>query len=85
MRPITSRGNKMSKCTHEHGMRYARRSFTNGAVHYCIQCKICGEVVKHKRHNFCPFIKHNEIPTGYQIHEFMDLSDDSFQGALFDE
>ena len=71
-------------CNHIGGMRYARRTFSNGTVHYCIQCKICGEVVKHKRHDYRPFIKHTEIPTGYQIHEFKDTSDESWQGGLFD-
>ena len=85
MRPITLRGNKMKNCDHKSGMRYARRTFNNNTVHYCIQCKICGEVVKHKRHNHRPFIKHHEIPTGYQIHEFMDTTNDSFQGGLLDE
>jgi|GEM_PF-2630849 len=72
------------KCNHIGGMRYARRTFENGTQHYCIQCKLCGDVVKHKRHGYRPFIKHSEIPTGYQIHEFQDTTDDSWQGGLFD-
>ena len=75
----------MSDCDHKGFLRYARRTFTNGTVHYCVQCKNCGQVVKIGRHNYRPFIKHSEIPTGYQIHEFMDTSDESWQGGLFDE
>lgn len=77
--------NMEQKCDHHDGMRYARRTFSNGSIAYCIQCKHCGAVVKHSRHNFRPFIKHSEIPTGYQIHEFNDRTDDSWQGALFNE
>jgi len=75
----------MSDCDHFDSMRYARRVFANGTVHYCIQCKKCGQVVKHSRHNNRPYIKHSEIPTGYQIHEFIHTDDDSWQGGLFNE
>lgn len=75
----------MSDCDHKGFLRYARRTFSNGTVHYCCQCKNCGQVVKIKRHNYRPFIKHSEIPTGYQIHEFIDTSDEAWQGGLFDE
>ena len=73
------------KCCHTDKLRYARRKFSNGSIHYCVQCGYCGEVVKIKRHNYRPFIRHDEIPTGYQIHEFKDTTDESWQGALFNE
>jgi len=75
----------MSDCDHKGFLRYARRTFKNGTVHYCVQCKNCGQVVKINRHNYRPFIKHSEIPTGYQIHEFIDTTDEAWQGGLFDE
>ncbi len=73
----------MKQCNHNGGMRYARRTLINGTVHYCIQCRTCGEVIKHKRHNYRPLIKHHEIPTGYQIHEFKET--DLAQGGKTDE
>lgn len=72
-------------CDHVDFLRYARRKFENGAIHYCVQCSNCSKVVKTKRHNGKLFIKHSEIPTGYQIHEFMHTQDGSWQGGLFDE
>lgn len=75
----------MQKCNHKDFLRYARREFSNGTVHYCVQCKNCGEVVKIKRHNYKLFIKHSEIPTGYQIHEFKNTTDEAWQGALINE
>lgn len=72
-------------CDHVDFLRYARRKFENGAIHYCVQCSNCGKVVKTKRHNGKLFIKHSEIPTGYQIHKFMHTQDGSWQGGLFDE
>ena len=70
-------------CDHQDKLRYARRVFADGTAHYCIQCGYCNRVVKHKRHDYKLHIKHSEIPTGYQIHEFANTSDESWQGGLF--
>lgn len=72
-------------CDHVGFLRYARRTFNNGTQHYCVQCSNCRKVVKHSRHKGKLFIKHSEIPTGYQIHEFMVTDDGSWQGGLLDE
>ena len=72
-------------CDHVGFLRYARRKFQNETIHYCVQCSQCGKVVKTKRHGGKLFIKHSEIPTGYQIHEFLIVDDGSLQGGLFDE
>lgn len=75
---------KQSDCDHNGFLRYARRTFSNGTVHYCVQCQNCRSVVKTKKHGGKLFIKHSEVPTGYQIHEFM-ADDAAWQGGLFDE
>lgn len=55
-------------------MRYTRRIFANGTVHYCIQNTLTGDLVKHPRHNMRPFIRHDEIPLGVAIHEWMEAA-----------
>lgn len=60
----------MHDCKHDGKLRFARRNFENGTVHYCVQCLQCGEVVKHKRFDYRPFIRHEEIPTGFMVHDF---------------
>jgi hypothetical protein len=65
----------MKDCDH-HGHRvYARRSFANGSVQYCIQCTRCLEVVKTPEHGYRPYIRHDEIPTGNKIFDFIEPED----------
>ncbi len=56
-------------------LRYARRKLPNGATHYCIQNTETGEIIKHPLHGMRPFIRHDEIPTGVTIHEFVEVSE----------
>ena len=60
----------MNACEHQGQNVYARRTFVNGSVHYCVQCTVCLSVVKTAEHNFRPWIRHDEIPTGVVIHDF---------------
>lgn len=58
------------QCNHDGSLRYARRIFSNGTTHYCVQCSSCLDIVKTERHGGRLFIKHEEIPHGKAIHEF---------------
>lgn len=69
----------MRDCDHAGETVYTRRTFRNGSVHYCIQCRNCLQVVKSPDHDFRPFIRHDEIPTGTTIHDF----DEGGQHDLF--
>lgn len=60
----------MRDCDHARRTVYARRTFKNGTIHYCIQCLDCLAVVKTEQHNNRPWIRHDEIPTGIVIHDF---------------
>lgn len=59
-------------CDHIGYEQYVRRTFANGTVHYGIQCENCLKMVKHERHNGKLFIKHSEIPPGYDIHPYRE-------------
>ncbi len=74
--PCEATGNRLAE--HE---RYARRVFANGTVHYCIQNTRTLDIVKHPRHEYRPFIRHDEVPPGCVIHNWIDRN----QGGLFDE
>lgn len=69
------------QCSHEGSLRYARRLFTDGTTHYCVQCTRCLEVVKTQRHELRLFIKHEDIPLGAVIFDWIDPS--GIQGGLF--
>lgn len=62
-------------CDHKGGLRYARRIFSNGTTHYCVQCARCFEVVKTDRHEGRLLIKHSEIPQGAVIFDWIDPSE----------
>lgn len=70
-------------CDHKGGLRYARRIFSNGTVHFCVQCVRCLETVKTARHEGRLLIKQSEIPQGAVIFDWVDPS--AAQGGLFDE
>lgn len=70
-------------CNHSNTLRYARRVFCNGSVHYCVQCTRCLDVVKTKRHENKLFIKHEEIPPGAMIFDWIDT--EAAVGGLFDD
>lgn len=61
------------ECDHIGYEQYVRRTFSNGTVHYGIQCEHCLKMVKHARHNGKLFIKHSEIPPGYDIHPYREV------------
>lgn len=61
--------------------RYTRRVFANGTIHYCIQNTLTLDLVKHPRHEHRPFIRHDEIPPGETVYNWLDVN----QGWLFDE
>lgn len=61
----------MSDCDHKGSKRYARRFFSNGSVHICVQCIKCYSVVKLPEHNNRPFIRTDEVPPGRAIHEWI--------------
>jgi len=60
----------MNVCEHQGRRVYARRTFKNGSVHYCVQCLDCLAVLKTQEHGNRPWIRHDEIPTGVMIHDF---------------
>lgn len=62
------------ECDHIGYEQYVRRAFSNGTVHYGIQCENCQRMVKHPRHNGKLFIKHSEIPPGYDIHPYREAN-----------
>jgi hypothetical protein len=62
----------MHDCDHAGHRVYARRTFANGTVHYCIQCTRCLSVVKIPQHGNRPWIRHDEIPLGRTVHAFIE-------------
>ena len=70
-------GITMSDCDHKLARQYARRVFSNGSVHFCVQCTKCLDLVKLPEHSYRPFIRPDEIPIGRTIHEWI-----SREGAL---
>ena len=63
-------------------LQYARRVFESGSVHYCIQDTRTGDLVKHPAHQYRPFIRHDEVPAGVVVHNWIDCAN---QGGLFDD
>ena len=72
----------MQNCNHEN-TQYVRRTFPDGTVHYGIQCLDCLDIIKTDRHEGKLFIKHNEIPAGSVIHDWVNPCED--QGDLFND
>lgn len=60
-------------CEHFGHRVYARRTFSNGSVHVCVQCLNCLQVVKMPEHGNRPWIRKDEIPSGFVIHTFLEL------------
>ena len=60
------------ECSHEGKRVFAKRVFENGTVHYCVQCTDCKLVVKLPEFNNRPWIRKDEIPQGYVIHDFIE-------------
>lgn len=71
----------MQECSHRGTLRYTRRIFSNGTVHYAVQCSTCFRTIKTHRHNHKLFIKHEEIPPGAVICDWIDP--DTVQVGLF--
>ena len=80
MRPHYLARLHMTHCEHLNSLRYTRRIFSNGTAHYCVQCSRCFATVKTQRHNGNLFIKHEEIPPGVIISDWIDPN--SLQGGL---
>lgn len=65
----------MRDCDHVGHRIYARRVFTNGTVHVCVQCLKCLRVVKLPEHGNRPWLRIDEVPSGRKIHDFIDDGD----------
>lgn len=59
-------------CDHVSSKVYARRTFSNGSVHHCVQCLRCFCVVKLPEHNNRPWIRLDEVPLGRAVHAFIE-------------
>ena len=59
-------------CDHVGFRVYAVRTFSNGSVHHCVQCLNCLHVVKMEEHQNRPWIRKDEIPSGFAIHTFLE-------------
>lgn len=62
----------MHDCDHEGHRVYARRVFSNGSTHICVQCLRCFSLVKLEQHNMRPFIREDEVPPGMKIRDWID-------------
>lgn len=65
----------MRDCDHVGHRIYARRVFSNGTVHVCVQCLKCLRVVKLPEHGSRPWLRIDEVPPGRKIHDFIDDGD----------
>lgn len=70
----------MTDCNHQGALRYTRRILPNGSSQFCVQCSRCFETVKTSRHNGKLLIKHEEIPAGVFICDWIDP--ETVQGGL---
>lgn len=62
----------MNACTHEGYRVYARRQFSNGSTHICVQCLHCLSVVKLPEHGERPFLRIDEVPPGRTVHDWIE-------------
>lgn len=62
----------MNQCNHKGYLRYVRRVFKNGTIHFGVQCSNCLDMVKTERHQNKLFISLAEIPPSSTIHEYID-------------
>lgn len=58
-------------CDHTGSRQYARRKFSNGSWHICVQCLKCHDVVRLPEHNMRPFLRLDEVPRGKLIHDWI--------------
>jgi hypothetical protein len=72
----------MQQCDHKGRLRYVRRVFKNGTIHFGVQCSACLDMVKTSRHNNKLFISISEIPAHSTIHEYIDPALNDKQGDL---
>lgn len=66
---------RYDECAHIGHRVYARRVFSNGTVHHCVQCVKCLSVVKMPEHGNRPWIRADEIPQGKAVHPFIETGD----------
>lgn len=65
----------MYDCDHTGHRVYARRVFTNGTVHFCVQCLSCLRAVKIPEHGNRLWIRVEDVPRGRAIHDFIESED----------
>lgn len=70
-------------CNHKGHLRYVRRVFVNGTMHFGVQCSKCLDMVKTEKHDYKLFIRIEEIPPHSTIHEWIDPELNEDQGGLF--
>lgn len=59
-------------CDHVGYRVYARRTLSNGAVHYCVQCRRCKQIIKTVEHGYRLYVKASEIPHDEHIYPFIE-------------
>lgn len=59
-------------CDHIGARIYARRTFSNGTIHTCVQCLRCLRAIKMPEHNNRPWIRLDEVPAGRAVHVFIE-------------
>lgn len=67
----------MQDCDHA-DIRYVRRTRSDGAIHYAVQCFDCTKLIKTPKHNYKLLIKHSEIPSGSRVFDALP----SYEGDL---
>ena len=74
----------MNDCDHQGGKVYARRVFSNGSTHICVQCLLCLSLVKLPLHDNRPFLRLEEVPAGKKIRDWIDpgYQENSAQGLI---
>lgn len=71
-------------CRHER-WQYCRRKFSNGTLHFGVQCLDCLAVIKLEKHSQKLWLKPEDIPVHAPIHAWIDPDLSSDQRGLFDE
>lgn len=61
-----------NQCDHVGHRRYVRRVFSNGTIHFCVQCQQCRETVLMQEHGMRPYIRAEEIPKGRLVGEWVE-------------
>lgn len=62
---------------------YIRRTFSNGTIHFGIQCLDCLSCIKLDRHDQKLWLKPEDIPVNAPIHAWINPDLETGQGGLF--